>query len=258
MHILMSNDDGIQAPGLRDLAYKLSKQHRVTVVAPMYEQSGKSHALTTEQAIQVKRFPDGGGSITWIAINGTPTDCVKWALSYELAEDMPDLLISGVNNGYNLGSDALYSGTVAAAMEGLFYQVPSLALSVNTYLQTTGEKIFPIVENILDIFYNNEIKVKGYLLNVNFPDCESYTRDQVEVVHQGFQHYFYIVEDESHRHGKDYFWIGGKKAQPDSIHDTDVHLIHEGKITVVPLTWIQEDREQVDIFRNILQNDESF
>lgn len=251
MHILMANDDGIEAAGLRDLAKALSRKHRITVVAPMFEQSGKSHALTTDRPLQVKKYPKER-NIDWIAIDGTPTDCVKWALSYGLCQDMPDLLISGVNNGYNLGSDALYSGTVGAAMEGCFYGVPSLALSVAAYSRACGQAILPIVEELLDRLYSGkEGAFTPSLLNVNFPPHESYSWSQVAVVHQGIQHYVEIVEDQVSRRGKDYFWIGGKMTPVHAADDTDVRAIKEGKITLVPLTWMQENHNEFEKIKNL-------
>ena len=133
MHILMCNDDGILADGLRQLATYLSQYYRVTVVAPATEQSAKSHALTTEIPLKLDAYNGEDENPRLYALTGTPSDCMKFGLSYLLADDMPDLVISGINHGFNLGSDVLYSGTVSAAMESAFYGIPGLALSVERY-----------------------------------------------------------------------------------------------------------------------------
>lgn len=243
MHILLSNDDGIMAPGLRELAYHLGKSHKVTVVAPLVEQSGKAHAITTDRAIEWKVYP-AEDNIEWHAIDGTPTDCVKWALSHYLKGNLPDLCISGINNGLNVGSDALYSGTVAAAMEGLFFGVPGLALSIEHYKRGYGEALYPVVDELLRRYYgpNPQVKAcpKDAVLNVNFPGEGPYHWDQVMQLHQGVQHYRDAVEFEMVRRGKKYFWIGGRKDHDLEDTMSDVIQVQQGKITLVALTWKQE------------------
>lgn len=246
MHILLSNDDGIMAPGLRELAYHLRENHRVTVVAPLVEQSGKAHAITTDRAIEWKVYP-AEENLEWHAIDGTPTDCVKWALSHYLKGNLPDLCISGINNGLNVGSDALYSGTVAAAMEGLFFGVPGLALSIDHYKRGYGRDLYPVIDELLDRYYGPNPKVKACprdaVLNVNFPKEGPYTWNQVVQLKQGIQHYRDAVEFEMVRRGKKYFWIGGKKDHNRDDATSDVVQIQHGKITLVPLTWKQEYRD---------------
>lgn len=246
MHILLSNDDGIMAPGLRELAYHLAKDHRITVVAPMREQSGKAHAITTDRAIEWKVYP-AEENIEWHAIDGTPSDCVKWALSHYLKGDKPDLCISGINNGLNVGSDALYSGTVAAAMEALFFGVPGLALSATSYKRGYGKELYPVVDHLIASYYGPNPSVKALprdlVLNVNFPAEGPYTWNKVRQLAQGTQHYRDSVEFEMIRRGKKYFWIGGKKDHDREAVPTDVDQVLEGFITVVPLTWKQEYKD---------------
>ena len=131
MHILLTNDDGVQAQGLQVLKRELAKfGYTLTVVAPSGQRSAASHSLTIRKALYSRDVTEPGSAIREIAVSGTPVDCVKMALEYFLKDHKPDLIISGINDGYNLGSDVLYSGTVSAAMEGPYYQVPAIAVSM--------------------------------------------------------------------------------------------------------------------------------
>ena len=130
MHILLTNDDGLRAKGIQILKTEMAAYaDRVTVVAPSGERSAASHSLTIHRALYCRELPQKD-NVREILVSGTPVDCVKMAVEYFLAEHKPDLIISGINNGYNLGSDVLYSGTVAAAMEGPYYHIPSMAVSM--------------------------------------------------------------------------------------------------------------------------------
>ena len=235
MHILICNDDGILAPGLRELATYLSQFHRVTVIAPEIEQSAKSHALTTEVPLKVKHFSDDSANPRLLAVTGTPSDCMKLGLSYLLENDMPDLVLSGINNGYNLGSDVLYSGTVAAAMEAVFYNIPAFALSVEKYSSERGAEMHPFIKSFIEKTIVKE-KFNG-LLNINFPKQGLCDWDHVEVVHQGTQFYTNIIDARINKRGHDYYWIGGTLVHDEEEVPTDVERIQHGIITVVPLKW---------------------
>ena len=129
MHILLTNDDGIFAPGLEALKDAMvSAFDRVTIVAPQGQRSAASHSMTIGKNLYCRKYGTGTEKLREISVSGTPVDCVKIAMEHFLKDDQPDLIISGINDGYNLGSDVLYSGTVSAAMEGPYYQVPVIAL----------------------------------------------------------------------------------------------------------------------------------
>ena len=131
MHILLTNDDGLKALGLQTLKRELSAHNcRLTVVAPNGQRSAASHSMSINKALYCQELPREKEGIREIAVSGTPVDCVKMALEYFLKDDQPDLIISGINDGYNLGSDVLYSGTVSAAMEGPYYGLPAFAVSM--------------------------------------------------------------------------------------------------------------------------------
>ena len=252
MHILMSNDDGILAPGLRDLADYLASYHRVTVVAPTTEQSGKSHALTTEIPLTLDHYSDSESNPNLYALKGTPTDCVKFGLSHLLPNDRPDLVISGINDGFNLGSDVLYSGTVSAAMEGCFYQIPSLALSVQSYTEERGREMHAFIKDIIDTIFIKHA-FKG-LLNVNFPKNSPCDWDHFKIVNQGLQTYSNIFDERVNTRGQTYYWLAGTLDHRIEEYPTDVEYIRKGFITAVPLTWKQQNDSDMEILKNIVKN----
>ena len=215
MHILLTNDDGLWAPGIQGLAQELAKHHRVTMVAPKVEQSAKSSSLTVQVPIRAKEMSEDGDNPRMLFVEGTPVDCVKFSLSYLLEQDRPDLVVSGINHGFNLGSDAVYSGTVGAALEGLMYGIPSLALSLEKYSGPVGW-------------------------------------EQVKVFHQGFQEYTNVIDVRKDAKGREYYWIVGDQGFQKEDKPTDVGHIKEGYISVVPLTWKQEDTEQIPVVESIL------
>ncbi|WP_028257258.1 5'/3'-nucleotidase SurE [Veillonella montpellierensis] len=251
MHILMTNDDGVEAKGLRDLADYLAKRHRVTVIAPAMEQSAKSHALTIDNPIHMKKIFTDRDALKIYSLTGTPTDCAKFALSYYLMEDMPDLFISGINHGYNLGSDAIYSGTIGAAMEGLFYGIPSLALSVEKYNANHVSTLFPFIETFITKFFL-EHDYKG-LLNVNIPYNGPYDWSRVRIASQGYQKYVNIIDPRIDTRGRNYFWVAGTVVKDFSEEDSDVYYSRNDMITVVPLTWAQEDIQGKKILKEIIK-----
>lgn len=251
MHILLTNDDGFRAKGLRELAAELAKHHRVTIVAPDREQSAKSHAITIQDPVRtckVTRDPEANPQC--IAVSGTPTDCMKLALYHLLKDDMPDLVVSGVNDGFNLGSDALYSGTVSAAMEAMFYKVPALAVSMERYSSERSAEIMPFIAEFVDRVYGEE-QYKG-LLNMNFSKEGPIGWDQVEILDQGMQHYSDIIDEREDRKGRKYYWIGGRVVFIPEETRTDVMAIKDQKITVVALTWKQQDEAGTQQMRDFL------
>ena len=250
MHILICNDDGILAPGLRDMADYLAQFYQVTVVAPEVEQSAKSHALTIETPLKIRKFSDDTANPRLMAVTGTPSDCMKLAMSYLLVDDMPDLVISGINHGFYLGSDVLYSGTVSGAMESMFYNIPGLALSVRKYSSRRGEEMLPFIKSFIEQIFVKEA-FHG-LLNVNFPLEGPCDWDHVEVVSQGFQRYTDIIDARMSRRGDEYFWIGGHLEFDKEDIPTDVERIEHGVITVVALTWKQQNDEDMEIVKKIV------
>ena len=235
MRILVTNDDGIHAPGLallEDIARQLSDD--VWVVAPAEEMSGAGHSLTLTQPIRLRRESD-----TRYAVRGTPTDCVMMALGHIMRDARPDILLSGINRGANLAEDVTYSGTVSAAMEGTLYGVRAIALSQATSNPQTGETDFdaarhwalPVLRQLLDAPWT-----PGVLLNVNFPPVPAAEVTGVRATEQGFRDIGQtkIVERVDVR-GFPYYWFGlGREAQMPG-HDTDLKAMRTGAISVTPL-----------------------
>lgn len=233
MRILVSNDDGIHAPGLKILekvAKSLSKD--IWIVAPEYEQSGASHSLTLTQPLRIRKV----GPRKY-AVRGTPTDCVMMAMHEIMKDVKPDLLLSGVNRGANLGEDVTYSGTVAVAMEGTLLGVPSIAMSQcfqfgHPVKWATAEHHAPkVIRKLLKAGWP-----KGVLINVNFPDVIAESVTGVEVVRQGQRDLTDLTLD--HRidaRGVPYYWIGFRRQKSKSKRQTDLGATDSGAIAVTPL-----------------------
>lgn len=233
MRILVSNDDGIHAPGLKVLekvAKTLSKD--IWIVAPEYEQSGASHSLTLTQPLRIRKV----GPRKY-AVRGTPTDCVMMAMHEFMKDKKPDLLLSGVNRGGNLGEDVTYSGTVAVAMEGTLLGVPSIAMSQcfqfgHPVKWATAEHHAPkVIRKLLKAGWP-----QGVLINVNFPDVIAESVTGIEVVKQGQRDLTDLVLD--HRidaRGVPYYWIGFRRQKTKSKRQSDLGAIDNGAIAITPL-----------------------
>ena len=162
------------------------------------------------------------------------------------------MVVSGINNGFNLGSDAIYSGTVGAAMEGLMYGTPSLALSLERYSPKRMDEILPFITEFIKVMYE-EGQYQG-LLNVNFLKEGPVGWEQVKVFHQGFQEYTNVIDVRQDAKGREYYWIVGDQGFQKEDRPTDVGHIKEGYISVVPLTWKQEDTEQIACVEKLVKS----
>jgi len=237
MNILLTNDDGVYAPGLRALRAELKKLGKVTVVAPASEQSAAGHSITLLTPLLVQEVLDENNEPMGWAVEGRPADCVKLAL-LELLQTSPDVVISGLNAGSNAGINVLYSGTVAAAVEGSFYQCTSIAVS----LEYTKPKPldFPraarwartVIEQILA-----QPTSAGSLFNVNIPSLEKGPVRGIRVVRQNVAPYTETYDRRIDPRGRVYFWSGPDFSCPDPPPDTDVTALAEGYITVTPLQF---------------------
>lgn len=237
MRILLTNDDGVYAPGLRALRAELKKIGEVTVVAPAGEQSAVGHSITLLTPLLVQEVLDDNNEPMGWAVEGRPADCVKLAL-LELLPQQPDLIVSGLNAGSNAGINVLYSGTVAAAIEGAFFQRTSIALS----LEYTKPKPlnFPraaqyarqVVEQILAFPQS-----QGHLFNVNIPSLEKGPVKGIRVVPQNVAPYIETYDRRVDPRGRVYFWSGPDFRCPDPHPDSDVTAMAEGYITVTPLQF---------------------
>ena len=227
MKILISNDDGYLAPGIIALANILRPYADITVVAPDSNRSGTSNALTLDRPLSVWQAENG-----FYVVNGTPTDCVHIALTALMSEP-PDLIVSGINQGQNMGDDTLYSGTVAAAMEGYLFNIPAIAFSQVDrgwlHLDTAAKIALDIVKQP----FNN--LPKPFLLNVNIPSKPIEEILGIKPARLGKRHMSESVIRAQDPHGREIYWIGPAGAVKDAGDGTDFYVTSNGFVSVTPL-----------------------
>ena len=228
MRILLSNDDGYRAPGLLCLWRTLSKQWEVTVAAPDRDRSGASNSLTLRNPLRAERRENG-----FIVVEGTPTDCVHLALT-GLLEVEPDLVVSGINAGGNLGDDVLYSGTVAAALEGRHLGLPAIAVSLVGRDPHCYETAAAVVERLIGALAHGSISL-GTVLNVNVPDLPLDRIEGVRVTRLGHRHRSRPAVRDRDPAGEPIYWFGEAGSARDNAPDTDFHAVDEGFVSVTPL-----------------------
>jgi 5'-nucleotidase len=237
MRILLTNDDGIYAPGLRALWKELQQTAEVIVVAPATEQSAVGHSITLLTPLLIQEvFDDANSRIGW-AVEGKPADCVKLAL-VELLDKPPDLLISGINAGSNAGVNVIYSGTVAAAIEGAFFDLPSMAVSLEYTkpVHLDFPKAAKIARRVIEGILQKKPE-PGTLFNINIPSLEKGDPRGVRVVPQGLQRYRESYDRRTDPRGRIYFWITPDIHCPADTGDTDVMALADQYITITPLKF---------------------
>jgi 5'-nucleotidase len=235
MRILVSNDDGYLAPGIRCLARVLSEGHEVEVVAPDRDRSGASNSLTLEYPVRPRVAENG-----FVFVDGTPTDCVHLAIT-GLLDREPDIVISGINSNANLGDDVLYSGTVAAAMEGRFLGLPAIAVSLVHWGHGHYETAARVVTRLLDHMSGSTIP-PNTILNINVPDLPFEALTGIEATRLGHRHRSEPVVKSRDPRGQTIYWVGPPGAEQDAGVGTDFHAVREGRVSVTPL--------QVDLTRH--------
>ena len=235
MRILVSNDDGYQAPGIRRLAEALSPLAEVHVVAPERDRSGASNSLTLELPIRASRHDDGV-----VSVDGTPTDCVHLAITGLLREE-PDMVVAGINAGANLGDDVLYSGTVAAAIEGRFLGLPALAISMTSSSPEHFASGARVARLLVDRLLEHPLPA-DIILNVNVPDLPWEEIRGLRATRLGHRHKAEAVIRSEDPRGRPIYWVGPPGAEQDAGPGTDFHAIREGHVSITPL--------QVDLTRH--------
>ena len=228
MHILLSNDDGYLAPGLGAMATALSEANIVTVVAPERDRSGSSNSLTLERPLRVHRAENG-----FYFVTGTPTDCVHLAITGLLDEE-PDMVVSGINAGANMGDDVLYSGTVAAAMEGRFLGLPAIAVSMTSYDPHHYETGVKAIAGIIDRLRVEPLQQKS-ILNVNVPDVPWDEIKGYRITRLGNRHKSEGVIRQTDPRGDDMYWVGPPGAAQDAGEGTDFYAVEQKFISITPL-----------------------
>jgi len=229
MRILVANDDGYLAPGLDALVRVCRQFGDVDVVAPEQNASGTSNALTLHRPLSVFTAPSG-----YFFVNGTPSDCVHVALT-GLMTERPDLVVSGINNGANMGDDTLYSGTVAAAMEGYLFGIPSIAFSLTErgwkHLDAAAQAASALMADVLA----EGPPAQPWLLNVNLPARADIASAQRQVTRLGRRHASEPVVRMSSPRGESVYWIGAAGDAREAGEGTDFHAVEQGRISVTPL-----------------------
>jgi 5'-nucleotidase len=228
MRFLVSNDDGYFSPGITLLAEKLAQLGEVTVVAPERDRSGASNSLTLDRPLHVRRAANG-----FRYVNGTPTDCVHLALT-GLVDPPPDLVVSGINFGANMGDDTIYSGTVAAATEGYLFGIPSLAISLASKEGRHFETAAAIAVQMVQRFARAPFP-PPLLLNVNVPDLPLAELGGIEATRLGRRHKAEPVVKMETPRGETAYWIGPAGGAQDAGPGTDFHAVAAGRVSVTPL-----------------------
>lgn len=235
MRILISNDDGYFAPGIEHLAAALAKRADITVVAPERDRSGASNSLTLDRPLFVRRAPNG-----FLFVNGTPTDCVHLAVT-GLLDHLPDMVISGINDGANMGDDTIYSGTVAAATEGYLLGIPSVAISLASKTGAHFETAAQVAVELVD--RHARAPAGAWLLNVNVPDVALAALQGTAVTRLGRRHKAEDVIRTQNPRGETVYWVGAAGAAADAGEGTDFHAVATNRVSVTPLQIDLTNRE---------------
>lgn len=243
MRILLSNDDGFAAPGIVILAKALAEIADVVVVAPDSDRSGASNSLTLDRPLMVRQGDNG-----FYSVNGTPTDCVHLAVTGFL-DALPDMVVSGINLGQNMGDDTLYSGTVAAAMEGFLLGIPSVAVS----LATRGTEYLPgaarLVRELIGRF-KAAPPPDPVLLNINVPALHYEALGPIEITRLGKRHKAEPVVRTVNPRNETVYWVGAVGPAADAGPGTDFHAVAAGRVSVTPLQCDLTHRSQLDMMRS--------
>jgi 5'-nucleotidase len=228
MRILVANDDGYLAPGLAALADRMRNLGEVFVIAPESNHSGASNSLTLNRPLTVREASNG-----FLYVNGTPTDCVHIALT-GLLDERPDLVVSGINNGQNMGDDTIYSGTVAAAMEGYLFGVPSIAFSHVEKGHAHLDAAAQVAADLVARFIRGPLK-GPILLNVNIPNRPHDELRGMRVTRLGKRHHSEPVIRAADPQGEPIYWIGAAGVAKDAGPGTDFHAVENGHVSITPL-----------------------
>lgn len=228
MRILLSNDDGYFAPGLAALAEALVGLGEIVVVAPEQNRSGASNSLTLDRPLLLKKAASG-----FHFVNGTPTDCVHLAVTGML-DQLPDIIVSGINLGANMGDDTIYSGTVAAATEGYLLGIPSIAVSLTSFEGRHFATAGRVARELVERFINNPIR-EPVLLNVNVPDIPYESLQGQQVTRLGRRHKAEPVVKMKSPRNETVYWVGAAGAAADAGPGTDFNAVEQGFVSITPL-----------------------
>lgn len=261
MKILLSNDDGIGANGIRALSEALSEKHEVYIVAPDRERSAAAHSLTLHTPLRVEKFeePAYKSKASWVT-TGTPGDCIKIAVSAVLSPDeQPDLIISGINHGPNLGSDIHYSGTVSCAMEGAMLGIPSIATSLASMKWDYEDFRFAskFIAKFVDEKLNKFDFPQKSILNINIPSVDEEDIAGVAITELGGKMFNDCYERRIDPRGKVYYWLAGELITEPDDANTDLAAVKNNKISITPVTYEMTHFALMSELEEIICNDGS-
>lgn len=253
MRILLTNDDGYFAPGMTTLYNVLSSghQHEIYIVAPEGQRSATGRSITIYKPIFITKH-DLQGNDLGCSVGGTPTDCVKLAIQGDVLPAKPDLIISGINDGPNMGSDVFYSGTVAAAMEGVLLGIPSIAVSLASYDYRDYTPSAHFIKEFIDRHSSDYFFSKNSLLNINLPEGDQQSWKGIRATKLGKSLYDNNYENRKAPFGKDYFWITGTLMYDDE-QDTDLRAVADGYVSITPLQSDLTDYERMKSLGKIME-----
>ncbi|MCG9696059.1 5'/3'-nucleotidase SurE [Shewanella sp. Isolate11] len=247
INILVSNDDGVSAPGIAALSEALSQYYQVKTVGPDRNCSGASNSLTLTNPLRINKLDNG-----YISVSGTPTDCVHLAIR-ELYQQEPDIVVSGINAGANMGDDTLYSGTVAAAMEGRFLGLPAIAISLVgrelKHYETAAHFACKIVAGLV-----KKPIAHDQILNVNVPDLPLAEIKGIKVTRLGARHKAEGMVRTQDPAGREIFWLGPPGDEQDASEGTDFHAVANGYVSVTPLTVDLTAYEQLSTMKQWIEH----
>lgn len=246
MRILLSNDDGYFAPGLAALADALAGLAEIVVVAPEQNRSGASNSLTLDRPLLLKKAASG-----FYFVNGTPTDCVHLAVTGML-DQLPDIIVSGINAGANMGDDTIYSGTVAAATEGFLLGIPSIAISLTSFEGKNFASAGRVARELVERFIRNPVK-EPVLLNVNVPDIPYAELKGMEVTRLGRRHKAEPVVKMLSPRNETVYWVGAAGAAADAGPGTDFAAVDRGAVSITPLQIDLTNTAQLPAIRHWVQ-----
>jgi 5'-nucleotidase len=232
MRILLTNDDGIFAPGIIAMYNELVAHHHVDVVAPETVQSGGSHAITIRSPVMWQSV-HVGGRFQGTSVNGSPADCVKLALN-ALLPQKPDLVVSGINAGLNTGIHVLYSGTVAAALEGAILGCPAVAVSLQLYRDMDFARAARLARGIIEQLLSNGLAPR-HVFNINVPEFKAGWPRGIKILPQSTQSVLDKLEKRHDPGGREYYWLSGDFGELDDTSQTDLHAVREGFVCLTPL-----------------------
>ncbi|MBO8127230.1 MAG: 5'/3'-nucleotidase SurE [Firmicutes bacterium] len=233
MHVLVTNDDGINAPGIHKLVEGLREVAEVTVVAPDREMSATSHAITVTRPLRVTEYRRFGEGVIAYAVDGTPSDCVKLAVDVFMKKRF-DIVVSGINSGPNLGTDVLYSGTVSGAIEGVISGLPAIAISAAGFGDFNYEGAARFAAKLINLVKHHGLP-EDTLLNVNVPEANGAKELPVKVTRLGKRRYTNVFDRRTDPRGREYFWLAGDPQDYHDRPDADTLAVSQGFISVTPL-----------------------